>query len=155
MNYNGPSNLNDLATAVTIDNLGNVYVSGISRETGSSSNYDMATIKYSQSITNITYHNGTPEEIKLYQNYPNPFNPITVIRYSLSATGGENSFVTLKVYDVLGNELITLVDKKQSATGGSGSYEVKWDATNYPSGIYFSKLEVNNFSEVKNMMLLK
>jgi len=88
-----------------------------------------------------------PEGYNLSQNYPNPFNPNTVIRYSLI----ENRFTTLKVYDVLGNEVTTLVNEKQNA----GSYEVDFDGSNYSSGVYFYKLQTDNFSEVKKMTLLK
>jgi len=87
------------------------------------------------------------EDFFLSQNYPNPFNPSTVIRYSLF----ENRFTKLKVYDALGNEVKTLVNKKQSR----GNYEVVFDASNYPSGIYYYKLDAENFTDVKKMILIK
>jgi len=80
-------------------------------------------------------------------NYPNPFNPTTVIRYSLF----ENRFTTLKVYDILGKEILTLVNEKQNA----GEYSVEWDAGNYPSGVYFYRLQTGEFIETRKMMLLK
>ncbi len=83
----------------------------------------------------------------LYQNYPNPFNPNTIINYELGIT----NFVTLKVYDVLGNEIETLVNESKPA----GRYSVEWNAANYPSGIYFYELNTGDFSEVKKMTLLK
>ncbi|MDQ3021508.1 MAG: T9SS type A sorting domain-containing protein [Bacteroidota bacterium] len=89
-----------------------------------------------------------PDGYSLSQNYPNPFNPITVIRYSLI----ENRFTTLKVYDILGNEVTTLVNEKQNA----GSYEVDFDGSNFSSGVYFYRLEVDgNIIDIKRMMLLK
>ena len=84
---------------------------------------------------------------RLQQNYPNPFNPNTKINYSIP----EISFVTLKVYDLLGNEVATLVNEEKS----SGSYEVNFVATVQPSGIYFYKLTANNFVDTKKMIILK
>ena len=88
-----------------------------------------------------------PQGFSLSQNYPNPFNPKTIINYQCSMF----NFVSLKVYDVLGNEIATLVNEKQNP----GSYSVDWDASNYPSGIYFYKLQMDNFSETKKMTLIK
>ena len=90
-----------------------------------------------------------PTEFSLSQNYPNPFNPSTVIRYSLS----ENSFVTLKVYDVIGNEIATLVNEKQN----SGTYNYQFSTVNYQlsSGVYFYKITAGSFSAVKRMFLIK
>jgi len=94
----------------------------------------------------------------LYQNYPNPFNPTTRIKYQIplsppllkgeSKAGG---FITLKVYDVLGNEVATLVDGFKPA----GSYEVEFDGTDLPSGIYFYQLIAGSFVETKKMILLR
>ena len=88
-----------------------------------------------------------PENFLLSQNYPNPFNPLTTISYSVP----ELSFVTLKVYDVLGNEIATLVNKENSV----GSYTVEFDATTLPSGIFFYKLQAGDFVETKKMVLMK
>lgn len=88
-----------------------------------------------------------PGDFRLLQNYPNPFNPMTVIRYSLF----ENRFVNLKVLDILGKEIKSLVNEKQNA----GNYEVEWNAYELPSGIYFYRLQSGNFSDTKSMMLLK
>ena len=92
-------------------------------------------------------------EFSLSQNYPNPFNPMTVISYQLPASGGEavSSFISLRVYDVLGNEVAILVNEKQNA----GSYEVEWNAGNFTSGIYFYKLTTGDFAETKKMTLIK
>ncbi len=84
----------------------------------------------------------------LSENYPNPFNPITKINYSIPNT----QYTILKVYNVLGKEIATLVNEKQNA----GSYSVKWDAGNYPSGVYFYQLAVDgNIIDTKRMVLLK
>jgi hypothetical protein len=88
-----------------------------------------------------------PSKYKLDQNYPNPFNPTTRIRFSIS----ELSFVKLKVYDIVGNEIETLVNQEKPA----GSYEVQFSAVDLPSGIYFYRLITGNFVETKKMTLLK
>ena len=84
---------------------------------------------------------------KLSQNYPNPFNPNTVISYELKAP----SFITLKVYDINGKEIETLVTENKNA----GVYNVSWNAENHPSGVYYYKLSSDNFSETKKMVLLR
>jgi hypothetical protein len=95
--------------------------------------------------------NSAIQNFKLLQNYPNPFNPATTIRYLIP----ELSLVTLRVFDVLGNEIITLVNEEQQA----GSYEIIWDTESasggLPSGIYFYKLQTENFIETKKMILLR
>ncbi len=88
-----------------------------------------------------------PKSIELFQNYPNPFNPKTIIRYSII----ENQFTNLKIYDVLGNEIASLVNEEQKP----GSYEVEYDAGNLPSGIYFYKIQSGNKMITKKMMVLK
>jgi hypothetical protein len=87
-------------------------------------------------------------EYKLFQNYPNPFNPTTNIKYQIA----NNSLVSLKVYDILGKEIATLVNSKQSP----GTYEVSFEGSNLASGIYFYKLSVDNDQiSIKRMTLLK
>ena len=88
-----------------------------------------------------------PGTYSLSQNYPNPFNPVTQVKYDLPKEG----FVTLKVYDVLGREVSKLVNEVKTP----GSYIVDFDGTSFSSGVYFYKLEVNGFSDVKRMMLIK
>jgi hypothetical protein len=94
----------------------------------------------------------TPKEFVLYQNYPNPFNPKTVISYQLPVTGN----VTLKVYDILGNEVATLVNEEKQP----GIYEFEFNShsdkgQNLSSGIYFYQLRAGNFTQVKKMILLR
>jgi hypothetical protein len=88
-----------------------------------------------------------PSEYKLSQNYPNPFNPVTKINYSLPKSG----FVTMKIYDMLGREVVKLVSEKKVA----GNYSVDFNASNLTSGVYFYRLEVNGFVDTKKMMLVK
>ena len=88
-----------------------------------------------------------PEKFRLEQNYPNPFNPVTNLEFGISDRG----FVSLKIYDLLGKEVATLVNAELNA----GSYKYNFDASNLSSGIYFYKLSAKNFSETKRMILLK
>ena len=91
--------------------------------------------------------NGHPTEYALSQNYPNPFNPTTTIKYSIPKL----SFVTIKIYDVLGSEVATLVNEEKPA----GTYELTWNAANLPSGVYFYQLKAGSFVETKKMILMK
>ncbi|GAB6283403.1 MAG: hypothetical protein STSR0008_21690 [Ignavibacterium sp.] len=88
-----------------------------------------------------------PKQYALNQNYPNPFNPSTTISYAIPNDG----FVSLRIYNVLGQEIKSLVNQFQK----SGNYKLMFDASNLPSGVYFYKIEANNFTQVKKMMLLK
>ena len=97
--------------------------------------------------TTVTTHSQHPIEFSLFQNYPNPFNPITNIGFRITNFG----FVSLKVYDVLGNEVATLVDEEKPA----GIYEVAWNAENLSSGVYFYQLKAGNFTATKKLLLLR
>jgi hypothetical protein len=88
-----------------------------------------------------------PIEYYLHQNYPNPFNPTTYIRYGIAESG----YISLKVYDVLGNELITLVNEEKTA----GEYMVKFNSKNLASGIYFYELKTKEFIQIKKMVLTR
>jgi hypothetical protein len=88
-----------------------------------------------------------PLEFRMEQNYPNPFNPSTIIRFSVS----EKSNVVLKVYDILGSEVATLVNNDMDI----GRYEVEFRADNYSSGIYIYKISAGDFVSTKKMILLK
>jgi hypothetical protein len=90
----------------------------------------------------------TPKRFSLEQNYPNPFNPTTVINFSLVAARN----VTLKIYDIVGREIVTLLDNEKK---DAGNYNVQFDASNLPSGIYLYKLTAGDFVSVKKMLLLK
>lgn len=92
-------------------------------------------------------NNESPLSFKLTQNYPNPFNPVTKIAYALPKSG----LVTLKVYDILGKEVATLVNEVKNV----GNYTVDFNASSFNSGVYFYKLEADGFSDVKKMMLIK
>ena len=97
--------------------------------------------------TGINDETGLPDNFSLSQNFPNPFNPTTQIKYQIEDRG----FVSLKIYNILGKEIITLVNEEKQA----GSYEVEFDARNLTSGIYFYKLTAGTFKESRKMILLK
>ncbi|MCB0749826.1 MAG: T9SS type A sorting domain-containing protein, partial [Ignavibacteriae bacterium] len=98
--------------------------------------------------TGISNNNGNATDYRLSQNYPNPFNPTTKIDFAIL----RGSNVKLTVYDMLGREVTTLVNKFLS----SGTYTVDFDGANLSSGVYFYRIEVeNNFSDIKKMILVK
>ena len=96
--------------------------------------------------------NKAPDEFSLKQNYPNPFNPVTNISFNIMSSGLNN--VSLKIYDVSGKEVFTLVNES-TIVSQPGSYEVTWDASSFPSGVYYYKLQAGNYSETKKMLLIK
>ena len=104
-------------------------------------------IKFFLPVTSVDNSTSIVNEFHVYQNYPNPFNPQTRINFSVP----EISLVSLKVFDVLGKEIATLVDEEKKA----GTYEVGFDAVGLTSGIYFYKLVANNHYETKKMIILK
>ncbi|NOX17431.1 MAG: T9SS type A sorting domain-containing protein, partial [Chlorobi bacterium] len=119
-------------------------------------NYESAAIKFVDTFTVTGINepdNIQPERFFLSQNYPNPFNkgfggnPTTTIDYLLK----ENGFVQLKVYDVLGKEVISLVNEEKPA----GNYSVKFDMKTLPSGVYIYALRVNDFMQSRKMILMK
>jgi hypothetical protein len=92
-------------------------------------------------------HSSTPVKYSLDQNFPNPFNPVTTIKFSIANSG----VVTLKVFDILGREVATLLNEEKPA----GNYEVEFNASELASGIYFYKLQSGNYVETKKMILMK
>ena len=104
--------------------------------------------RYGTPISGITVvSNEIPSSYSVSQNYPNPFNPTTKINFALPKSG----LVSMKVYDILGKEVATLVNEVKNA----GNYTVDFNASSLTSGVYFYKVSVNGFSEVKKMLLLK
>ncbi|MCI0448509.1 MAG: T9SS type A sorting domain-containing protein, partial [Chlorobi bacterium] len=108
---------------------------------------------YSGTIYKMVYNtsginnNNAPVNFSLSQNYPNPFNPTTKIKYEIP----KSEFVTLKIYNVLGSEIAELVNEYKQ----TGSYEVEWDASNFPSGVFFYELLAGPFKVRKKMVLVK
>jgi hypothetical protein len=103
--------------------------------------YSIVTLVDEKSDNNIIH------SYKLFQNFPNPFNPVTKIKYSIP----EDDFVALNIYDILGNELKTLLNDYKQA----GTYETEFNASNLPSGVYFYRIISGNFLETRKMLLLK
>ena len=95
----------------------------------------------------VAVANLAPNGFVLEQNYPNPFNPSTKIKFAIAS----KQYVTLKVYDVLGNEIAVLVNNEKPA----GTYEIEFNATNLSAGVYYYTLATDNFVQTKKMMLLK
>ncbi len=91
--------------------------------------------------------NSIPDKFQLHQNYPNPFNPSTKIQFDLP----KQSFVKIRVYDITGRELAILVNENLNA----GIYKIDWNALNYPSGVYFYRIETKDYTISKKMILLK
>ena len=108
---------------------------------------DIKLLAYQQTPLSVGNEGETPLTYKLSQNYPNPFNPVTLISFAIPKTG----FVSLKVYDLLGKEVSSLVNETKTA----GSYNVMFDASKLSSGIYFYKLETSSFTDTKKMVIIK
>jgi len=99
-------------------------------------------------VTNINSNSTeVTSDYKLFQNYPNPLNPSTTIKFDLPKSG----IVKLKIFDMLGKEIATLVNKYLNA----GTFSVDWNGSQYPSGVYFYRLETESFTDVKRMLLVK
>lgn len=95
----------------------------------------------------VSNNTGPSDDYKLFQNFPNPFNPATIISYKLDREG----FVSLSVFNLVGQEVATLVREYQE----SGTYSKQFDASNLAAGVYLYKLQVNGFTSVKRMTLIK
>jgi hypothetical protein len=146
--FSGEGTHDDEITAMTIDNKANVYVAG--KNYGTGTNDDFLTIKYLQTPNDVDQGGSlkiTPFRFVLEQNYPNPFNPITKIKYSIP----QSSKVLFKIFDVLGNQIATLVNEEKLA----GVYELNWNASDLPSGVYFYRLHAGSFLHTSKMILLK
>jgi hypothetical protein len=123
------------------------------QDSGFASTKDSSEISvYDRGVLSVTSSDNkadqmTPQFFQLYQNYANPFNPSTKIKYQIP----ELSFVILKIYDVLGNEITTLVNEEKQ----TGSYEITWYAEDLTSGVYFYQLKAGSFIQSKKMVLIK
>ena len=113
-------------------------------------NYRLKQIDFNGSFeysTTIEVEINAPTKFTVEQNYPNPFNPSTKIEYSIP----QSADVTLKIFNTLGEEIETLVNEVKPA----GTYELNWNASNLPSGVYFYRLQANDFIQTNKMILLK
>ncbi|MBK6914446.1 MAG: SBBP repeat-containing protein [Ignavibacteriales bacterium] len=150
--YNGPGNGGDGGIDIVSDNFGNIYVIGTSIGIGTASDYTL--IKYKQTpVSGLDAKTGNILiGYNLSNNYPNPFNPTTKIKYTIpSNVKSQTSNVSLKVYDILGNKVAELVNENKPA----GEYEILFDASELPSGIYLYQLRAGDFVVSKKMTLIK
>jgi hypothetical protein len=142
-----PDNSNETyALAVFTDDSSNVYVGGNNRDAVNNSGYILVKIKQTKSV-DVTEHTMVPAETSLEQNYPNPFNPSTLIKYSVAKAG----VVTIKVYDILGNEIKTLVNEDKTP----GSYNIEFTAQNLASGMYIYNMTTPGYQLNRKMIILK
>jgi hypothetical protein len=125
-----------LATAITLNQGSSMYVS-LARASGSIDN----------PLTEVRKEEGLPTSFELSQNYPNPFNPATSISFSIP----KSAFVTLKIYNAIGQEVANLINEIKDP----GNYKLNFDAAKLSSGIYFYRLEAGNFVSTKKMVLMK
>ncbi len=146
--YNGISS-NYVTCLLVNPNTHKMIVGGNFTTAGSISANNIAAFSDSENdFSNIISVNKSANySYSLSQNYPNPFNPVTNINYTVAKDG----LVKIKVYDVLGNEVCELLNQIKAA----GSYTLQFNASNLPSGVYFYKLETDNFIDTKKMLLIK
>jgi hypothetical protein len=150
----------DRGDAISLDNAGNIFISGNFSQTAS---FDTITVSGSgyinsftakltnATVTGISNRNSIPETFSL-TNYPNPFNPSTRIRFDIPSSGVQNTVpVRIVIYDVLGKEVSTLFNQSLKP----GRHEVIWNASGYPSGVYLYKLTSGDFTVTNKMMLVK
>lgn len=136
------------AYALAVDSLFNVYVTGGSYVAGTGTLSDYLTLKLSQKPTGVEpYAEQTPRGIELLRNYPNPFNATTKIKFAFNHT----SHITLRIFNVLGQEIQTLVSDELQ----SGAYTVIWEAHDAPSGIYICRLQTERESKMIKLVLVK
>jgi hypothetical protein len=143
----GPGTSSGYASLMDVkwDEKENLYTQSMYGWTGEKWTYNGTLPSFTAGVEEVA--STLPEGFTLSQNYPNPFNPSTKIDFTLPASG----FVSLKVYDLLGREMMTLVNEQKTA----GTYRATFDASNMPSGTYFYTLKTGSFSETKKMLLVK
>lgn len=147
--FNGVGNFYDKAAALIVNEREEVFVTGISSEDQEifGGNRDIVTIKYSDNSTSVISNNQIASEYKLYQNFPNPFNPSTKITFFIP----EKQFVSLKIFDITGREVETLINSLQSR----GEHSVEFNAKELTSGTYFYRLDAGSYKSTKRMTLIK
>lgn len=143
--YGRPCDSED-AYAIAVDASANVYLTGYLGRSGY--NFDYLTVKFIQGPVSVdNQQSDIPVNLVLHQNYPNPFNSATRIDFSLPRSG----FVTLKVFNMIGREVATLVNGERSA----GHHNVLWEAGELPTGVYFCRLQSGNSWQTRKLMILR
>lgn len=145
LQYFGQANNNDRPADIAVNEKEEIYVSGTTFR--QSTNTDIVTLKYSNSIGINDPVTLVPDQFKLYNNFPNPFNPKTIIQFDIPA----DTKVLLKIYDITGREIRTLINEVRKA----GHYYESFDAKNLTSGAYFYRLIAGEFVKSKMMVLIK
>ena len=141
--YGGTEAEDGWSVDVTSD--GGYIVTGVTHEEGHS---NLLLVRLGPDIVGVEEESdAVPQNFTLYQNHPNPFNPVTTIRYSLPQSGD----VSLIIYNLLGEEIVRLIDGEQSA----GYHTVTWDASKMASGVYLYRLQAGDFVRTRKMVLLK
>ncbi|GAB4376495.1 MAG: hypothetical protein Kow0042_22850 [Calditrichia bacterium] len=144
--YYGPFNRTDVATAITRDEFGTIYITGFSEI--EPARMVCTTVKYNQSLISLEdYEHSTPNKIYLSQNYPNPFNHGTRKQYTLPL----RAFVTIKIYNLLGEEVATLVNEEKPA----GNHWVSFDGSSLPSGVYLYRITAAKYTKTKKFLVMK
>lgn len=128
-----------LRLVTTVEGSSSFALANIMNETSNLGKRNFTKVNFTGNELPVTY--------ELFQNYPNPFNPSTTIRYQVP----EDGVVSLRIYDILGKEVKTLVNEQKTV----GKYEISFDASGFASGVYIYRIQVNDFVSVKKMMLLK
>jgi hypothetical protein len=150
-------NYDEIPKVTAINKFNDIIISGTSGKAFQIP-MNIFTVKYSQPVGITPVSQIIPQQYFLFQNYPNPFNPSTKIKFSLPlpSKGGVHD-VRLVIYDLLGKEITVLVPPLWGGQEGlsPGTYEVEWNASDYPSGIYFYKLKTDSFNQTKRMVLVK
>jgi len=150
--YIAASDTGSYGISCVVDNLGQLYITGTKAKVDNSgqtvsSSFDSFTLKYTSTVTSVETDKLVPSSFVLKQNYPNPFNPTTIINYSLP----KQSNVKITIFDLLGREIITLVNEEKSV----GNYKVEFNSSSLSSGIYLYQMKTSEFLQTKKMILLK
>ena len=150
--YNLDPDIGDIGVYLTGQDIGNwlglhVRVTGFRNPCGGCTSIFVTSIVLDPLVAVGEYPPQVPSAPRLEQNYPNPFNPMTSIHYVIS----ERQHISLKVYSVLGEQVANLTEGVVSP----GEYTIAWDATHFPSGVYYYKLETTKFTSLRKMLLIK
>lgn len=145
LQYSGTANINDIPSDIAVGEKDEIYICGSTYLT--SNNTDMVVLKYSKSVGINEPLINLPKEFLLYDNYPNPFNPVTKIQFDMPV----DSKVELKIYDITGKEVRSLINEYRQA----GHYTVSFDGTDLSSGVFIYRLRSGEFVKSKKMFLIK
>lgn len=142
--YIGTGNNDDYAQYIALDNAQNLFVTGHAYEPGTGG---IVTMKFSKNVGIQNICENIPSDYILSQNYPNPFNPTTIIKFALPKT----TVVKAAVYDITGKEVEVLVNERLQ----TGTYLITWNGAKFSSGVYFYKIQTEDFVQTKRMVLIK